>query len=591
MARGGSIIRRKRARRKKASLVLLLILAVVFVLVKYFSVPLLSVIFVVLGVLVLGGVILDIVINGITKRFLITASAVIFALLLFFAVKFSWISLSNAIIFAISIPLVILSIGLIIYDIITRRVTDYINAHKKGSLTVLTALLVGAVFSVCYFITPICAFLGIKNIEIFTNVFKNSDLFDYYTAQLSITFISISVLSVLSDKSVNIYWANVSEDRLIKPTFSCFAAYTYYSIGATLGAGLGVVLNDGLIFAAFFLANILVMIVLTASMVDVYYGRDIKIKKLRKELTKDYYNGRRPNAKLDSDEYIPVYSTRYCEKILGIRQHLYNSYENNELAELKEIYELYACCPDCFFSKEGETAVKTIIETVDEKTLSLFVSSVLQELNLYLLKIEAEEIKNRVRPFYYFTNKKRKSDWEYSYVLDIDKPLWKALSDEQFIDMLKELMTCRSKMTERTLRDLLVCIKRRMAFIYNYQVFKKDDSNKEFVNLNKKIYVFESRMSSQNGTKKEKFKTFDYLADTKGLQEITLWRKGNNATSVFVDIKKIKEMFCEYAECQKDGAFETGSFEYLLKITEEILAINPKLEEELEDFPFHKVLK
>lgn len=475
-------------------------------------------------------------------------------------------SLSAAVILAICGLLFALGIKLAVSEFLTKSVSRFINAHKKGSLLTLTAISVALVFSFCYFIKPICAFLGIGNTEIIENVFKGADLFTYYTAQLSITFISISVLSVLSDKSVIIYWANVSEDRLIKPTFNCFAAYTYYSIGAAIGSGLGIVLGNGLVFAAFFAANTLVMIALTASMVDVYYGRDVKIKKLRSELSRDYYAGKKDEAKPNNEEYAPVFGVKYREKMLGLRQHLYNCYESNDLANLKEMYELYGACPDLFYSKEGETAVKTIVETVDKKTLSIFVSSLLRGLNITLYKAEVEAI--NLRRYWSYRRreleKKRSSNWKYEYAIYIDKPLWKALSNGQLANILRAAEDGRMIRDEKALRDLLLLVKNRIAIIYNYEALKKQDEQKGF-------------------------KASGYLVDTSRVQSIVPRHRGAESKSR-IEIEKIEEIFEKYKNYSLDGCEYRELLDHLLKITQEILTASPELEDELRDFPYDKIL-
>lgn len=505
--------------------------------------------------------------SGLAKKLIVPSLLIAYILFLYLAAKLSWVSLSAAVVFAVLGIVLTVAIKLAVSQFLTKSVSRFINAHKKGSLLFLTAVSVAAVFSICYFIAPIGAFLGIKNIDVLTNVFKGADLFTYYTAQLSITFISISVLSVLSDKSVIIYWANVSEDRLIKPTFNCFAAYTYYSIGATLGSGLGVVLNNGLVFAAFFVVNILVMIALTASMVDVYYGRDAKIKKLQKELAADYYKSRRKDINLSAEEYPPVFSAKYREKMLGLRQHLYNSYDNNDLSELKEMYELYGACPDLFYSKDGETAVKTIVETVDGKTMSIFVSSLLRGLHVTLFNAECDEVRRR-RTWHYKSRKseKKQSSWEYEYALYIDKPLWKALSDDQFISLIRKMSERKSPMSEKALRDLLLCVKNRVAIIYNCEVLNKQGEQKSFG-----------------------FKGLDYLVDTSRWQSIVPRLRGAESKTR-IEIEKIEEIFSEYKNYSLYDASNSDVLECLLKITHEILNVLPDSEDELEDFPYHKVL-
>ena len=223
------------------------------------------------------------------------------------------------------------------------------DRHKKGAI--LLATVAG-----CVLVIACCFAPFLSRIADMTEArFADADLFEYYTAQLSLTFISISVMSVLSDKSVIIYWANVSEDRLIRPTFSCFAAYTYYSIGATVGAGLGVFLDNAAVFVAFFAANVVVLILLTVSMIDVYYGRDTKKKKLAQTLVPD-----------------SAHNAVYKTKMLGLEQNILRAADEKDMAFLQEVYELYISHPEKFQFDIGREAISAMVSTLDAQTTGPF---------------------------------------------------------------------------------------------------------------------------------------------------------------------------------------------------------------------------
>ena len=237
---------------------------------------------------------------------------------------------------------------------------NYFDRHKKGSILLMTAAVILLVVSVtlkyqlCTDNPGVLAPLLDKIAE----HFDSADMFGYYTAQLSLTFITISVMSVLSDKSVVIYWANVSEDMLIRPTFSCFAAFTYYSIGATIGAGLGIILKNSAMFILFFALNVCVLICLTLSMIDVYYGRDTKKKKLAKTLI--------PNI---NDK------ASYENKILGLEQNILSAYDQKDMVFLREVYDFYCDYSEKFDFDVGREAISVMVSTLDAQTTGSFLRS------------------------------------------------------------------------------------------------------------------------------------------------------------------------------------------------------------------------
>ena len=203
------------------------------------------------------------------------------------------------------------------------------------------------------------------------------DLLGYYGAQLSLTFITISVMSVLSDKSVVVYWENIAEAKLIKPLFGSFASYTAYSITATVGAGISALLNNHLAFLVFFALNIPVLILLTLTMVDVYYGREGKKAILEKTL--------RENAKAwesvqhlqslpedwDLTFSLSAKVTEYRSNMLQLEHHLHQAIDDHNMPYISELLTLYGRNAHCFLSPEGQavealllTAVKNPWQTI-----------------------------------------------------------------------------------------------------------------------------------------------------------------------------------------------------------------------------------
>lgn len=130
----------------------------------------------------------------------------------------------------------------------------------------------------------------LKFAEILTNIEKKccdilkGESAGVFAAQASLTFISISVLSVLSDKDHIIYWKNIIESRLVEPPFRCFAAYTTYSI-TTIGISLfGLAFKNYSLVSIGFLLDIIVLVFLTKSMLDIYFART----RIKRQLEKDF---------------------------------------------------------------------------------------------------------------------------------------------------------------------------------------------------------------------------------------------------------------------------------------------------------------
>ena len=272
------------------------------------------------------------------------------------------------------------------------------DRRKKASILLATVTGCLLVISCCY------ASFSAGISEAVNARFAQADLFDYYTAQLSLTFISISVMSVLSDKSVIIYWANVSEDRLIRPTFYCFAAYTYYSIGATVGAGLGVFLDNAALFVAFFAADVIVMILLTISMIDVYYGRDTKKKALAKTLVPF------------TDQAV------YENKILALEHNLLKAADDKDIVFLREVYELCVEHPGKFATPIGQEAMGMMVSTLNAQTTGPFLRALDHRICEDLMRFPLKK-DNLVR----------------GYTAVYDSDLWTALNSEHAAAFLEQV--------------------------------------------------------------------------------------------------------------------------------------------------------
>lgn len=308
------------------------------------------------------------------------------------------------------------------------------------------------------------------------------ELWGYYTALLSLTFISISVMSVLSDRSVVIYWDNIAEGRLIKPVFGSFAAFTYYSIGAAIGAGISVAARNTVAFVTFSLINISTIVVLTMSMVDVYYDREGKKERKVKELhddLRDYtwyckdqlltgeaLQAHRKKYDEDTGEDTGEYYTEaemrnkrighrnYEEKMLLLCQHISRAYDDHDLMYLQEVYDLVVKNPQCFQSPNGRRVIHLLYCKCNEETWPLVTLS-LRDLVKHMEKYQVRDEDPLAEGF---------ASAHYGWNWDV--LLWQSLAESpylrQWLGNVQGDTFC-----EQELQNLIYSVLCRWVILYN----------------------------------------------------------------------------------------------------------------------------
>lgn len=216
--------------------------------------------------------------------------------------------------------------------------------HKVETL--LYTIVVGSIITIVF----LWLFSGFNNlidapfagVEEYLNGLLGSDsravFWSLFAAQLSLTFISISVLSILSDKDHVIYWKDLVEERLLSPRFCCFAAFTYYSEAAAVISCIAVFCACSTLFFFSFVVNMIVLILLTDSILDVYFSKQKHCARMKKELKEAYaaafkvpYDERRDAHynKIMADFSIQI--QRHREDALYMRQAFELIYNNIEL--------------------------------------------------------------------------------------------------------------------------------------------------------------------------------------------------------------------------------------------------------------------
>lgn len=291
----------------------------------------------------------------------------------------------------------------------------------------------------------------------------SGDLLDYYIGLLSLTFITISVMSMLSDKSVIIYWENVAEAKLIKPLFCSFVAYTAYSISATVGAGISVLLDNALAFTVFLALNVLILVCLTLTMVDVYYGREQKKRALAKKLKSAMFVSWFPRG--FCEETMEFSNLNYSSMMQNLQYYLYHEVEEHNIPYIREVAELYGGYMNCFDSKEGEEVKKLLFSAPIE----------LNQMVLDGISARVSEMAREHESFNAYQNEM----WKW------DERLWEKLATD---DVLKYL-TATPSLTYNFAETVL----ERVTLMFNDLLLSKNHSYELRYHITKSLRRYSTR--------------------------------------------------------------------------------------------------
>ena len=176
------------------------------------------------------------------------------------------------------------------------------------------------------FIVAVCMLFLELSLRIDTNIMQLDAKSDFYTklkdyskdfllSQVSMTFISVSVMSVLSENNIIIYWENVVKERLISPMLLCFSSLTIYAFVIMCFSFLSFYLDLASGVFIFFSLAILDLMVLTSVMIRVYYGRERRKKELEKQYKKMDERDQLINIDILRAYTIQAYENKEYEKL------------------------------------------------------------------------------------------------------------------------------------------------------------------------------------------------------------------------------------------------------------------------------------
>ena len=112
----------------------------------------------------------------------------------------------------------------------------------------------------------------------------NENIFAAYLSQISLTFIVVSIITVLSDKTRNLYWVNLVEYKLVEPRGRGFRDFVNYSFIVLVFSTFGIVADYKILFYTSFIINIILLFFLTKSVLGIYFD----VNRIKKELEKNY---------------------------------------------------------------------------------------------------------------------------------------------------------------------------------------------------------------------------------------------------------------------------------------------------------------
>lgn len=256
--------------------------------------------------------------------------------------------------------------------------------------------------------------------SLFVRFMANTEfnVYDVFYAQISTTFILISIISLLSTNTQKVYWDDMMHRKLIKPALLNFTSLTAYLLVSLLVSAYFFIVGSNYILISFSI-SIVVMSVFTVKMVGAYFGRDAVKEEMKEEF-----------LELDRDA-----QGEYRRILMELSM---SAIDNNEMTTLAENLELLL--PDIALTEHDiDIYTKAIINKIvkERNTYAMFI----------LLSQNRSLWNNPMQPFYqYFCNM---NSWEggtfYQRVLldtYFKQDVLKGNSKNQTMGLLTALFNC-----------------------------------------------------------------------------------------------------------------------------------------------------
>ena len=206
---------------------------------------------------------------------------------------------------------------------------------KRGVL--LVSLLISVELFMVYYILK--SNNGYSDEYLNTIICINGDkALEIFLSQLSLSFITISLTSILSDKSVVIYWENVTEKKLISPKWFCFYSFVIYCIVCSISSGIALLLNQYGLVLLFFGINVCVLFSLTIRITDIFFNREKEKIRLSKYYVSTF--GQMGKTKSYVEKDLPTFEKKIINNerdlITKMEANTYKAFVNNDFDTLYE---------------------------------------------------------------------------------------------------------------------------------------------------------------------------------------------------------------------------------------------------------------
>ncbi|SEG31494.1 hypothetical protein SAMN04487934_1158 [Eubacterium ruminantium] len=159
--------------------------------------------------------------------------------------------------------------------------------------------------------------------EIFTDIAdRNGFVTDLFLVEIQITFIVLSLATVLSTQTKPVYWEDIFQYRLIKPKFWNFTAITSYIL-ATMIDGVVIMIADkcmgGYYFTmgiiSSFLISLILMSILSVRMIGANFGREELKKELEESLRDSIKSIQKVNEHIGFDKGLRIPQIRQLVQV------------------------------------------------------------------------------------------------------------------------------------------------------------------------------------------------------------------------------------------------------------------------------------
>lgn len=170
--------------------------------------------------------------------------------------------------------------------------------------------------------------------------------------QVSVSFIVVSVVTVLSQKNCIIYWQDIMSYKLIDPLLTNFNALASYVFADLLLSIFFVVIDSKMVYICFFVTVLLIML-LSLKMMEVYFSREKIKNQMANQYAKERAHRKTSQKSLDL----------YREHKRKIIQYTIQAIDENNIDVVCENLELL------FRNEENDDSIYIIKKMLNEKKI------------------------------------------------------------------------------------------------------------------------------------------------------------------------------------------------------------------------------